>query len=224
MPGFDFTRSPVPVRPSIVEAQRAFWNRLAAPGSWWTGEQRVAIAAEARRTRPLRREPPWLRNIAPPEDGVIPARAVEAVRTIAVDAHNIDRPWAEQTLAELGEGAYVELVAVTVQITALDAFAEALGLDPQPLPDPQPGSPDRMRPQGLGDIGAFVPCLLAAPGPNVGRALSLAPNDNQTFFGLVGSMYALKDFGELVWQDRPLSRPQIELLAARVSAINECFY
>ena len=29
--------------------------------------------------------------------------------------------------------------------------------------------------------------------------------------------------GELVW-DRPLSRPQVELIAARVSAVNECFY
>ena len=44
------------------------------------------------------------------------------------------------------------------------------------------------------------------------------------FFGLVGPMYALGGFAELVWKDRPLSRPQIELVAARVSAINECFY
>ena len=36
-------------------------------------------------------------------------------------------------------------------------------------------------------------------------------------------MYAMKDFGELVW-DRPLMRPQVELVAARVSALNECFY
>jgi AhpD family alkylhydroperoxidase len=27
-----------------------------------------------------------------------------------------------------------------------------------------------------------------------------------------------------VWQHRPLSRPQVELIAARTSAINECFY
>ena len=65
---------------------------------------------------------------------------------------------------------------------------------------------------------------LAFPRPNVGRAMSLAPNENATFFGLVGSMYAISDFAELVWKDRPLSRPQVELVAARVSAINECFY
>ena len=41
--------------------------------------------------------------------------------------------------------------------------------------------------------------------------------------GLVQSMYALANFTELVWNG-PLSRPQTELIAARVSAINECFY
>ena len=34
----------------------------------------------------------------------------------------------------------------------------------------------------------------------------------------------LEDFGAMVWEDRPLSRPQVELVAARVSALNECFY
>ena len=43
------------------------------------------------------------------------------------------------------------------------------------------------------------------------------------FFFMVGAMYGAKDFNTLVW-DRPLSRPQVELVAARVSSINECFY
>jgi hypothetical protein len=61
-------------------------------------------------------------------------------------------------------------------------------------------------------------------GPNVGRALSVAPGEQAMFMGLVGAMYSLRDFVEMVWKDRPLSRPQVELVAARVSAINECFY
>jgi hypothetical protein len=37
-------------------------------------------------------------------------------------------------------------------------------------------------------------------------------------------MYASGDeFWNLTW-DRPLSRPQVELVAARTSALNECFY
>ena len=224
MAAFDYASSPSPVRSNIASSHVAFWDRLAAPGSWWTGEQRVAIAAEARSARLLRSEPPWLRQLPEAEDGVIPAVAIEAIRRIALDVNKIDRAWAERMIAGLGDAAYVELVAITVQATAVDAFAEALGVDPEPLPSPKPGEPDRVRPEGLGDIGAFVSALLANRGPNVGRAMSLAPDDNESFFGLVGSMYAGNDFMELVWKDRPLSRPQVELVAARVSAINECFY
>ena len=45
----------------------------------------------------------------------------------------------------------------------------------------------------------------------------------QAVFVLVGAMYAGAEFQTLVW-DRPLSRPQIELVASRVSAVSECFY
>ncbi len=224
MPSLAYASAPHPVRPDISTAHQAFWTRLAAPGSCFRGAQRVAIAAEARAARPLRSEPPWLRKLPEPEDGVLPAIAVEAVRTISLDAHRIDRTWCDRVVATLGDAAYVELLAISAQLTAVDAFAEALGVELTPLPAPSDGAIDGARPDGLGDIGAFVPMLLAFPGPNVGRAMSLAPQDNATFFGLVGSMYALGDFAELVWKDRPLCRPQVELLAARVSAINECFY
>ena len=43
--------------------------------------------------------------------------------------------------------------------------------------------------------------------------------------GLVMAMYGGPNkFFELVWEGGALSRPQVELLAARVSAVNECFY
>jgi hypothetical protein len=155
----------------------------------------------------------------------VPASAIETVRVIALDAHKIDRDWCLQRVEATGDAAYVELVAITVQTIAIDAFAEALGVELEPLPAPQAGvEPNRIRPEGVGDIGAHVDAMLAYPGPNVGRAMSLAPDDNATFFGLVASMYAVADFAELVWKDRPLTRPQVELVAARVSAINECFY
>jgi len=224
MTAFAWADAPYPVRAEIGDAQRQAWDRLGAPGARWSGPQRVAIAAEARQAQQQRLEAPSLGNLPEAVEGALPAHAIEAVRRIAVDAHTIDRDWAERMVSALGDIAYVELVAVTVQVTAIDAFAEALGVAGEPLPEPRPGEPGGARPQGFGDIGAFVPCLLEAPGPNVGRALSLAPSDNQTFFQLVGSMYAMSDFMELVWKDRPLSRPQVELVAARVSAINECFY
>ena len=45
---FDFARSPLPVHDERAEAFRHVWRRLAAPGTWWTGEERVSIAAVAR--------------------------------------------------------------------------------------------------------------------------------------------------------------------------------
>ena len=131
MSSFDFSASPHPVRADIGEAQRAFFERLAGPGSCWTGEQRIAIAREARQARPVRSEPPWLRKLPEPDAASLPLTATEAVRTVSLDAQKLDRDWAERTIAELGDAAYVELVAITVQITAIDAFAEALGVEPE---------------------------------------------------------------------------------------------
>ena len=45
---FDYSSSPYPVRGDIAAAHRAYWRTLARPGSWWTGVERVAIAAESR--------------------------------------------------------------------------------------------------------------------------------------------------------------------------------
>ena len=48
MTAFGFQTAPFPIRPDIGEAYRAYWTALAAPGTWWTGEERVAIAQESR--------------------------------------------------------------------------------------------------------------------------------------------------------------------------------
>src|SRR3989475_13047015 len=41
----------VPVRDDFAAAHTRFWKRLASPGAWWTGAERVAIAAEVRQAR-----------------------------------------------------------------------------------------------------------------------------------------------------------------------------
>ena len=183
----------------------------------------MAVARVVREARRRRSEPPWLR--AEPVEAIdgLPARAVEVAQRVAIDAHKLDRDWCQEAVAALGDAAYVELVAVAVLTTVVDAFAESIGAEAVALPEPKAGEVDRMRPDGVGEAGAWVDMTTPWAGPNVGRALSLVPADQMAFMGLVGSMYALGNFTELVW-DGPLSRPQTELVAARVSAINECFY
>jgi alkylhydroperoxidase family enzyme len=221
---FAYSDASRPIRETLPHVHRAVWARIASSGAWWTGEQRVAMAALVRASRKLRGEPPWLRSAPVVEDGPLPRAAAEAVRRIAIDAHQLDGKWCERVVAEFGDAAYVELVAVVVCVSAIEAFAEALGVEPEPLPEVQPGQVTRRRPDTVADAGAWVPMTVPWRGPNVARALSLVPDDHAIFMALVGTMYASGDFVKLVWDDRPLTRAQIELVAARVSAVNECFY
>ncbi|MCS5636983.1 MAG: hypothetical protein NZ990_10730 [Myxococcota bacterium] len=224
MTRFDYAASGSSVPALISDAHRAAWDRIASPGSWWSGPQRVEAARLARDVRSKRNLPPWQRQGEPAADGLLPEAAADVVRRVAVDVHTLNADSVPGLVEEVGDAAYVELCAVVVCVTAIDAFAEALGVEPEPLPEPQPGEADGQRPDGVAQAEAFVPMAENWPGPNVGRALSLAPMDNAAFFGLVGSMYAMTNFSELVWEGEALSRPQVELVAARVSAINECFY
>ncbi len=220
-----FAYDALPEIPDAVrEAQRGAWLGIAGPGSWWSGAQRVEIARQAREARRRRADPPWLRQDLPDAGDLLPEDAVRAARTIAADAHQIDRAWAHARVAALGDAAYVELAGIAASVCAIDTYADALGVALEPLPEPVAGDPDGFRNDAVKDVGAHVPLQDPWPGPNVSRAFSLVPDSAQTFFGLVAAMYAGPEtFFALEW-DGPLSRPQIELLAARVSAVNECFY
>jgi hypothetical protein len=212
----------IPIREDILQARAMAWERLAGPGARFTGAQRVALAGLGRAARAQRDQPPWMREL-PETEVEITSEACELATTIAADAHKIDRAWAHRMIDVLGDVAYIEIVGILAFTTAADAFAEAMGIDHEPMPTPRDGKPDGSRPDGLADIGAHVVMTDPFTGPNVARALSLAPGDQMAFFFVVGAMYGAKDFNTLVW-DRPLSRPQVELVAARVSSINECFY
>ena len=223
---FDYESSGFPVRRDITEAHRASWQAIARPGPRWSGVQRVEIARQARAARNSRGDPPWLRKGLPDTEGRIPEAACQAARTIAADAHRIDRDWATQAIETLGDAAYVELGSIVATVAALDAFAEALGRDQEPLPSAEAGTrADTASADGVADIGAYVPVVSPFSGPNVSRALSLVPEANRLFFTNVGAMYGgvEQSFYDLEWTG-PISRPQAELLAARVSALNECFY
>ncbi len=219
-------RFPVPVRGDMATALRRSWADIGRPGTWWTGPERLAVAALARAERIQRNEPPWNRDRGQPSTP-LPEKAVEAARKIGADPAHLDREWANGVIAEIGDSHYVELASVVVTTAAADAFCEAMGIDHEPLPEPEAGEPSRERPDGMGDIGAWVPVqVIDWKRANVARALSLVPEGVRTFFRMVAAMYSgtATDFEKMVWDHRPLGRPQVELLAARVSALNQCFY
>jgi hypothetical protein len=76
------------------------------------------------------------------------------------------------------------------------------------------------------DVTEADPALYAdLGGAHIHRALNLVPAEVLGFFDLDAAQYlpdaALRDFGR---EYRAITHAQIELLAARVSALNQCFY
>lgn len=241
----DFSAAGVAVRRDIVDAHREAWHVLASPGTWWTGAERVAIAREVRAAphcahcRAAREAlSPFSVEGEHTAASDLPEAAVEAVHRIVTDASRLTKSWVAG-LAERGidTGRYVELVGVVVSVMSIDRLCQGIGAPLHALPEPRDGEPSRQRPDGLEDVGAFTPMLSTRAGrklglwelpvaPNVIRALSFVP-DEVRMLNLLGGVHYLSP--ELVGQlgkapGRALDRTQIELVASRTSALNECFY
>jgi hypothetical protein len=236
----------LPIRPALADALEAAWTRLARAGTWWTGAERLAIAAEARRARTclLCRSrkaalSPYGGSGRHEAGGDLPDEAVEAVHRLATDASRITERWV-RGIAEgpLGEERYVELVSVVAIIVALDTFDLALGRPLRRLPAAAPGAPARRRPAGakrnLAHVATLAPEAVAPGEPNpyaahgdknIHRALSLVPEEVQSFFDLDVELYLrdheIRDFSR---EFRAISHRQIELIAGRTSALNRCYY
>lgn len=246
MTGFSYDTLPITIRPEIQQANREIWAHIASPGCWWTGQERVAMADEVRRawscTLCCRRK----ESLSPYGDdgrhdhgGLLPNTVVEAVHRIATDPGRLKKSWYDGLLQDgLTDAQYVEIVSVVV-VTA-DEFHRALGLEPEPLPVPIAGKPSHYRPAGARQAGAWVPMILVdgAIGAeaniysgsnrivNVVSALSLVPEAIRMAGIILNAYYMpgaeMPDFSNN--GGRALRRSQMEFIAARVSAFNDCFY
>jgi len=237
---------PLPMREGLAKALDEAWVRLSQPGTWWSGEERLAIAAEARRADSCalcRQRMAALSPYAVEGKHVgntrLPADAVEATHRLKTDASRITERWVrELTDGVLGEERYVEIVSIVAIVTALDTFDRALGRRIKALPEPVAGAPSRRRPsaarRGLAWVATLAPEDVAPGDPNpypvhgdknIHRALSLVPQEVFNFFDLDVELYLkddeIRDFGH---EYRAISHAQIELIAGRASAVNRCFY
>lgn len=204
---------------------------LVTAGDWLTGEQRRDAALQARDARTNELDQRRKQALSPfsieaqhPATDHLSAEAVDVVHRIASDPGRLTRDWAESMMASIGEETYVELVGIAACTAAMDTFWFALG-EPEPkLGDASSGSPTQARPNDVGEVGAWVSQTVDGAMANVSRALSLVPVTNQAWVGLVQAMYSRgPGFLDLEWE-RALSRPQVELVAARTTAEMECFY
>ncbi len=227
---FDYVGVDLPIREKTISSQRMSWQVIANAGRWWTGAERVEIARIGRAAR----------DFEAVGSEILPEPAVYAIQKLVVDNANLNREWYEEIIASEGmtEDRYVELVAVVVHALSIDEFHRALGLELEPLPQPISGDPTCNRPAEAEQRASWpqiVPKdglnpgdeMLYGPmewGANVISALSLIPENVRWLHDLSEGHYL--SFSEMRQPDplRAISRPQIELIAARVSALNECFY
>lgn len=248
----DFANCNVPVREDMANAHAVVLSRLARPGAWWTGAERICIAAEARaaNTCPFCVErkqalSPYTiegeHTIDQMTEGVLTEPIIAMVHMMVTDVTRITQK-AIEDLAQAGfsDGHYVEALGIVVAIRSMDQTCRGLGVTPHALPSPVAGEPTSARPGPLVDGEAYVPMLareqpnapdedlwgadFAKTIPNVARALSLVPDAVRDWFALSDVQYIPAGKFGAVSEGRNLSRPQIELLAGRVSALNDCFY
>ena len=232
----------LPIRAAIADAHTDTLNSFARPGTWYTAAQRCEIVANVRAARAAEQ----LQEMADPAEctGQIGDAVRDIARTLAVSTNALDRSFYDAARDNgLSDTDYVEIVGIVARVVGVDIFARAIGVTPRTLPRPADGTPRRLRPHSARAEGAWVdtvPCgrrgkdeALQIYGshkveaaPFIYRALSLVPDEARGLIQLGAAQYVeIENFMNLDFTFEPtISRQQVELLAARVSAINECFY
>lgn len=201
----------------IAKAVHLAADELVAPGDWLEGAARRRAWVETRRAR--------MNPFVPAQGNAhLSAGAAEVVRRVATDPGRLSRAWAEDMMVAIGESTYTELVGLVACAVTVDTYSAAIGEPQVEIGAGVAGDPTRCRPLDVGDVGAWVAQSTSPTMANVSRALSLVPVTDRTWRRLVDTMYSRGvGFLDLRWE-RALSRPQVELVAARTTAENECFY
>lgn len=214
------------VRSGLSEAHRAALEHFAQPGTWWNARERLAIFAEARLalecalcTQRRGALSPYAIDGTHDSSHALEPSTVEAVHRIRTDSGRLTKAWFEGVSKEMCIGAYVELVAIVSVAVIIDTFAESLGLPFVDLPEPVEGEPSRMSYEDAVDDGAWVPITKRGPETraNIVRALGAVPRELENFWQVFRHHY-------LAPEGRAIAQPQIELVASRTSALNQCFY
>lgn len=221
------------IRDDLARAHEMTWEHVSRPGSWWTGAQRVELAETVLMAiaddEPL---PPWVAvslDDRLPADRVAPDAAHDAAYRIARHAGTMTEDVYRHFAGQIGELPYVELCAIVSSVAAVVHFRRNVGLDVPPFPAAVSGEPTGERPDEVVEADLnWVP--VAAPADEtaaVRQAYSGVPGEMTNTWRMASAQYIPAD--EMVhadWMRRPggLTRPQTELVAAKVAQLRECFY
>ena len=199
----ELANASVRVRDDLIEMEARSFAALAAPGDSLSGEERVALAEVARGLDANGRLEEFARHLYSNPATV----AAEHVRKAAND---------------VGDPQTVETIGIVARLSALDRLHTVLGVDPEPLPTPQPGPATGRITRGLKRRHGHVPM---PPGP-IPVTLDLIPSEAEAFQAMFGPLYMTEEqMGDPHFAREPgLNTPQLETIAARISMFNECFY
>ena len=234
------------IRDDLAESHETAWAAVAAPGTWLSGRERLAVVAEIRRaygcSHCAKIKSALSPNAVPggheATGGVSPAQ-VELIHRLASDPGRLSEKWTAEVMSlGMSEGEYIEIVGIVALVLVMDTFDLALGRPQRPLPDAQSGEPTRYRPPGARKNVAWLPLVEPEdvveadgpmyPSPKAGyiyRGLSLVPQSMRDYWALIDCHYLPSKYVYAFDTSlRAISRPQIELLAARVSAMHQCAY
>ncbi len=194
------------------------WSHIASPGSFFTGMERVEIAALARARRHGHDRP----------DTTLSTTVVETVETMAADAHTITAEWvAGREAAGVSRTAYVELLSVTCFAVVADTFefgigASGLGDGLRALPEAIPGGPTGTVDEEATIEGGWVPTVGPAFPPT---GFSAIPAEHRFMHTLHRELYiSVPKMFDLDLVRDGLARDQMELVAARTSLVNDCLF
>jgi hypothetical protein len=247
MTDLSYHAAPVPIREDLEASHQRAWDRLAAPGTWLTGEHRIAIAAETRNApgcslckKQKEALSPFAVDGTHESQGELPPEIIEIIHRIVADPGRLAEPWFLKVMESgVAETDYVETVAVIVTTIAIDTFNRAVGMKPPALPYPHPGEPSQTLPEGLTPDLAWVRTIDpdksgpteadyfagGAGAAHIRRALTLVPAEARGFFDVLNAQYLsgpqMRDFSQ---EFRAITHAQIELVAGRISALNQCVY
>jgi hypothetical protein len=223
----------VQVRDDLVVAHRLAWDHVAAPGSWFTGAQRVELA----RTILLAITdpdpvPPWVAVTTTGRlaaDRCAPDTAHDVAYRLARHAGTMTHELYRRAADALGELPYVELCAIVSTVAAVAHFHRNIGEPVPPLPEAVEGDPTGDRPDELAAAALnWVP--VAAPADAVAavvQAYSAVPGEWINTWRMADAQYMPEpDMVHPDWSRRPggLTRAQMELVAATVARARDCFY
>ena len=242
----NITQSGLKIREDLVDAHAEAWESISVAGTWLTAERRIAISAEVRNARNcdlcIEQKEALSPNAVTGEHstlGILPKAELEAVHRITSDPGRLSEHWYKSIISEgLNPEAYIEhagLVAITM---IADTYTFGIGVEDSPLPLPKGGKPSNYRSPGARKNAAWVPITepddvgdsdgklyRSNKAGYIQRALSAVPDTKRDYWRIAEAHYlpgaSVYDFGT---NKRAISRPQIEVIAARVSALHQCLY